>query len=80
MSKQPWPQPGEVWADADPRMTGRTMKILDITMGVVTFEVLTDRPNIVKPMTGREFTARIERFIDGEYTRLSVPDTAAPPS
>lgn len=68
--KQPWPQPNQVWADNDPRMTGRTLKIVSIKKGVVVYEVLTDRPNIIRPMVGREFTARIERFIDGEYQLL----------
>lgn len=39
------PKVGQVWADNDPRATGRTLKIIAIDGERVQFEVITNRDN-----------------------------------
>lgn len=51
-----WPEPGQVWADNDPRST-RTFRITEVVKGWV-FTVPVDPPD------GRPSRIKIERFMD----------------
>lgn len=75
-----WPQVGDVWADEDPRMKGRTLKVVAVGRNTVEAEVLTDREGIVRPTVGKAFVIAIARMVDGQYRRLSVPDGGPGPS
>lgn len=76
MPDDPDVRPGQIWADNDPRMVGRTLQVKSVHLGNATCEVLTnadwvqaelDRavlPPAVKDSRGRTTRIRVARFTD----------------
>jgi len=59
-------EPGQVWADCDPRAVGRTIRVDSIGGDVMdptaVCTVLTDRDSAVSPTVGRAVRIRVRRF------------------
>jgi hypothetical protein len=58
----PTVQPGQTWADNDPRSTGRTLRILAVTETHAIAEVLTGRGARDNRAAGRTTRIRLDRM------------------
>lgn len=58
----PTVRPGQVWADNDPRMQGRTIEILSITQDRVMVKTLTTARNSVNAKVGATRPIRLDRL------------------
>lgn len=68
MSSEQTPvRPGQVWADNDPRITGRTLRVEQVVDGVALCTVLTNDDESQAKIDAHGSPGRSGRYVDGTW-------------